>query len=234
MHTLILFKTLLTNMCVQTQTDTLKWKPNRPRYSNRVLLTPANKDKVMRSPKLAAIGVATLSGLIPTFLEPIITPIITRPEGQQRMLKNQWPLMTKFTHTAWQTTIDRVLSQQHMFLLSSRDAEKRQTVTEKTVRVSFVIKYWKESDNSFDSPVLSSVLMFCAQPKESAATKAVVTLLAHNTAAWSSSTPPREKAPSTTAASAAKKPTTVAWTWREGGGERENEGNHSLTFCELP
>lgn len=72
--------------------------------------------------------------------------------------------------------------------------------------------------------------MVCAQPKESAATKAVVTLLAHSTAAWSNSTPPREKAPSTTAANAARKPTTVAWTWREGGGEREREGNHSLTL----
>ena len=40
---------------------------------------PASRDRVIRSPKLAAIGVATLSGLMPTFLDAIITPIMTRP-----------------------------------------------------------------------------------------------------------------------------------------------------------
>lgn len=34
----------------------------------------------MRSPKLAAIGVATLSGLIPVFLDPTITPTIITPK----------------------------------------------------------------------------------------------------------------------------------------------------------
>lgn len=49
-------------------------------------------------------------------------------------------------------------------------------------------------------------------PRDRAATKAVVMLLAHRTAAWSSSTPPLEIAPKQTAATAARKPTTVAWT----------------------
>lgn len=47
-------------------------------------------------------------------------------------------------------------------------------------------------------------------PKERAATKAVVMLLAQRTAAWSSSNPPLEIAPKHTAATAARKPTTVA------------------------
>ncbi|KAG7265510.1 hypothetical protein CRUP_034302 [Coryphaenoides rupestris] len=51
------------------------------RIRKRVVLTPASRDRVMRSPRLAAMGVATLSGLMPTFLEPKITPIITRPGG---------------------------------------------------------------------------------------------------------------------------------------------------------
>lgn len=34
----------------------------------------------MRSPKLAAMGVATLSGLIPVFFEPTITPTMMIPE----------------------------------------------------------------------------------------------------------------------------------------------------------
>lgn len=50
-------------------------------------------------------------------------------------------------------------------------------------------------------------------PRESAAMKAVVTLLAHSTAAWLSSTEPLEMAPRITAATAARSPTTVAWTW---------------------
>ena len=40
---------------------------------------PAKRDRVMRSPRLAAMGVATLSGLIPTFLDNRITPIMMRP-----------------------------------------------------------------------------------------------------------------------------------------------------------
>ena len=39
----------------------------------------ANNASVTKSPKLAAIGVATLSGLIPHFLDPTITPIIIPP-----------------------------------------------------------------------------------------------------------------------------------------------------------
>lgn len=34
----------------------------------------------MRSPKLAAMGVATLSGLMPVFFEPTITPTMMIPE----------------------------------------------------------------------------------------------------------------------------------------------------------
>lgn len=40
---------------------------------------PASRDKVIRSPRLAAMGVATLSGLMPTFLDATITPIMMRP-----------------------------------------------------------------------------------------------------------------------------------------------------------
>lgn len=50
-------------------------------------------------------------------------------------------------------------------------------------------------------------------PRDRAAMKAVVTLLAHSTAAWLSSTEPLEMAPRITAATAARSPTTVAWTW---------------------
>lgn len=49
-----------------------------------MLLTLASRYRVMRSPRLAAMGVATLSGLIPTFLDPIITATTTRP-GQDRV-----------------------------------------------------------------------------------------------------------------------------------------------------
>lgn len=50
-----------------------------PIYLKRVLLIPASRERVIKSPRLAAMGVAMLSGLIPTFLAPMITPIITRP-----------------------------------------------------------------------------------------------------------------------------------------------------------
>lgn len=40
---------------------------------------PARSDKVIKSPRLAAIGVATLSGLMPTFRDAIITPIMMSP-----------------------------------------------------------------------------------------------------------------------------------------------------------
>lgn len=64
-----------------------------PIYSYRVLLTPASRDRVIRSPRLAAMGVATLSGLIPTFLEPMITPIITRPWGRGGDTdRNRWEM----------------------------------------------------------------------------------------------------------------------------------------------
>lgn len=49
-----------------------------------MLLTLASKYRVMRSPRLAAMGVATLSGLIPTFLDPIMTATTTRP-GRDRV-----------------------------------------------------------------------------------------------------------------------------------------------------
>lgn len=42
---------------------------------------PASRDRVIRSPRLAAIGVATLSGLMPTFLDATITPIMISPVG---------------------------------------------------------------------------------------------------------------------------------------------------------
>ena len=44
------------------------------------LQTRDNRAKVVRSPRLAATGVATLSGLIPNFLEQSTTHIISTPE----------------------------------------------------------------------------------------------------------------------------------------------------------
>lgn len=40
---------------------------------------PESSAKVMRSPRLAAMGVATLSGLIPILREPMMTPIMIIP-----------------------------------------------------------------------------------------------------------------------------------------------------------
>lgn len=42
---------------------------------------PARRDRVIKSPRLAAMGVATLSGLMPIFLDAIITPIMMSPGG---------------------------------------------------------------------------------------------------------------------------------------------------------
>ena len=65
-----------------------------------------SKARVMRSPRLAAIGVATLSGLMLSFLDARITATMTSPrlkeateavtrlEAQRRMrLKSSWRLM---------------------------------------------------------------------------------------------------------------------------------------------
>lgn len=38
---------------------------------------------MMRSPKLAAMGVATLSGLIPVFFDPTMTPTMMMPDRTQ-------------------------------------------------------------------------------------------------------------------------------------------------------
>lgn len=62
-------------------------------------------------------------------------------------------------------------------------------------------------------PPLMKTIMYLS-PKDRAAKKAVVMLLAHSTAAWSSSTPPLDTAPKQIAATAARNPTTVAWTCR--------------------
>lgn len=40
---------------------------------------PERSAKVMRSPRLAAMGVATLSGLIPILRDPMMTPIMIIP-----------------------------------------------------------------------------------------------------------------------------------------------------------
>lgn len=46
-------------------------------------LIPESRARVMRSPRLAAIGVATLSGLIPIFLDPMMTPIMIMPTAKK-------------------------------------------------------------------------------------------------------------------------------------------------------
>lgn len=58
---------------------------------------PASRDKVIKSPRLAAIGVATLSGLMPTFLDAMITPIIMSPVEHH------------VRHVVWATTGERSL-----------------------------------------------------------------------------------------------------------------------------
>jgi hypothetical protein len=47
-----------------------------------------NKAKVMRSPRLAAIGVATLSGFILQCREDTITATITRPGVEKNKTRN--------------------------------------------------------------------------------------------------------------------------------------------------
>ena len=52
---------------------------NLPRQLCRNLLIVDNSARVMRSPRLAAMGVATLSGLMLHFLENTTTAAITEP-----------------------------------------------------------------------------------------------------------------------------------------------------------
>lgn len=80
---------------------------------------------------------------------------------------------------------------------------------------------WRWSTQQIQWPVLPTVLCVTRLsrclfiwPKVSAATKAVVTLLAHRIAAWVMSTFPLVRLPRKMAATAARKPTTVAWTCR--------------------
>ena len=51
--------------------------------------TPDNKDSVVRSPKLAAMGVATLSGFILHLLENKTTPTIIQPAINQYVRTNE-------------------------------------------------------------------------------------------------------------------------------------------------
>lgn len=133
----------------------------------------------MRSPRLAVMGVATLSRLMPTFLVPIFTATITRPD-----------------RTNDEDVKEGKQVRSHSFLSSS-----------------------------FNSP------------KESAAMKAVVMLLAHRKAAWVTSILQLVRPPRPTAATA------VAWTW---GRRTEKRGVtfwlfylyllHIVitTFCRIP
>ena len=71
------------------QTGTTHWKQLKlrdnyvPRHLYRPWLIQARIARVMRSPKLAAMGVATLSGLMPVFFEPTITPTMRIPGRTQ-------------------------------------------------------------------------------------------------------------------------------------------------------
>lgn len=87
------------------------------------------------------------------------------------------------------------------------------------VNISSLANFWYISGHTkchgWDCVIFLIVCFYLYHlPKERAATKAVVILLAHRTAAWSNSTPPLEMAPKQMAAIAARKPTTVAWTYR--------------------
>ncbi len=68
------------------------WGVHSPSSLYRPVLMPANSDRVIRSPRLAAMGVATLSGLMPTFLDAMITPIIIRPGRKRRkdLSRERW------------------------------------------------------------------------------------------------------------------------------------------------
>jgi hypothetical protein len=57
---------------------------------------PASSERVIRSPRLAAMGVATLSGLMPTFLDAMITPIIMIPADRRRGLMLNTPIIISF------------------------------------------------------------------------------------------------------------------------------------------
>lgn len=59
-----------------------------PRHLYRPWLIQARIAKVMRSPKLAAMGVATLSGLMPVFFEPTMTPTMMIPEHDMRRVEH--------------------------------------------------------------------------------------------------------------------------------------------------
>lgn len=53
-----------------------------PRQLYRPWLIQASMASVIRSPKLAAMGVATLSGFMPVFFDPTITPTIIIPRAK--------------------------------------------------------------------------------------------------------------------------------------------------------
>ncbi|KAG7266335.1 hypothetical protein CRUP_027579 [Coryphaenoides rupestris] len=96
---------------------------------------PASSDRVMRSPRLAAMGVATLSGLMPTFRDARITPIMMRP-GVKRSKRTRCasaPVQGEDTPPSAQPTLS-IHTKPHLFLLlgasgledvpSSREAMK--------------------------------------------------------------------------------------------------------------
>lgn len=70
------------------QGDTKGFCCSSPSSLYKPQLIPDSRASVMRSPRLAAIGVATLSGLIPIFLEPMMTPIMIIPTAKKKQ-KNQ-------------------------------------------------------------------------------------------------------------------------------------------------
>lgn len=95
---------------------------------------------------------------------------------------------------------------------------------------------WQDRKRPFNKPLLSSMVysvLVCAAvcafiwPRDSAAMKAVLTLLAHRMTAWITSTFPLVRNPRPTAATAARKPTTVAWTWMW----RTKQRDMNLSVC---
>lgn len=78
----------------------------------------------------------------------------------------------------------------------------------------------------FLTTYFSTAVCPCLLPRDSAAMKAVLTLLTHRTAAWVTSTLPLVRPPRPTAATAARKPTTVAWTWARDKKSTGNLFNH--------
>lgn len=142
---------------------------------------------MMRSPKLAAMGVATLSGLIPVFFEPTMTPTMMMPDRTQIKQPGQH-----------QTAFIPLLFIVHTCRINSVPSHVSNALV-------------PELTHRNEAHVLVRPTIVCL-PWSREAMKAVATLLEHSSTAWLIWNFPSGIQPSTTAATAARNPTTVACT----------------------